>query len=161
MEILSVIMSGLALLAAMASFTLWMFEKKRSQKQRDAILQLIALEGKTAVAKADENAVVIAAEHARAATEEACKYTDKEVKKANRNIDGLNKKLSETAGDMEAVKKNVTDLMNGVVPEYEEAVKAKEAVNSFSRDIAAILNFDPVQAARETRLRNRSGQEVE
>lgn len=138
MEVLSVIMSGLALLAAMASLALWIWERKRSQKQRATMIRLISSETKAAV-----------------------KYTDIEVKKVHAKADCIRKDLDSMISSMAETEKNVKDLMQGVVPDYEEAVKARDAVSSFSRDIAAILNFDPLQAAKETRMRNRSGQEVE
>lgn len=161
MEVLSVIMSGLALLAAMASFTLWIREKKRSQKQRDAMLQLISMEKRAAVIECNKYSDTAMSECASNMVLIAKKHTDIEVKKVHTKTDCLRKDLDTMSAEMAEMEKHVNDLLSGVVPDYEEAVKAKDAVNSFSRDIAAILNFDPLQAAKETRLRNRSGQEVE
>ena len=161
MEVLSVIMSGLALLAAMASFTLWIREKKRSQKQMDAMLRLISMEKNAAVLEANIHSDKAVEKCASSMVQHAKEYTDIEVKKVHYKTDCLRKDLDSMSADMADMEKHVNDLLSGVVPDYEEAVKAKDAVNSFSRDIAAILNFDPLQAAKETRLRNRSGQEVE
>lgn len=42
--------------------------------------------------------------------------------------------------------KDVSDLKAGSVADFEEAKKAAEAVNDFNRGIAALLNYDPMEA---------------
>lgn len=123
MELIPIIFSGLALLAASVCLILLLQEKKRNQKRNAAMLQLI---------------------------EQECK------KVSNESFERHEKFLERFT----AVELNVTKLMHGIVPDYNEAVKAKDAVDNFSRDIANLLNFDPLAAAREARNSRRRGGEV-
>ena len=175
---ISMILSGLALLAATANLILTFYEKKRNQKRNAASLHYTQNEC---------NSVALA----------SAAYTDEEIKKfrseipeweaglweeLNRRFDDINGKLeafgekwdesdksfeeiSETLAAFEEVipgiKKNVTDLMQGVVPDYNEAVRAKDAVDNLSQYISNMLNYDPLEEARKARHRRRSGGEVE
>lgn len=126
---ISIILSGLALLAAIVNLILLVQEKKRSRKRNAATLHLLkSLEEECSAVK-DKN-------------EEICES------------------ISAYDEEFPGIRKNVQDLMQGVVPDYNEAVKAKDAVDSFSRDIATLLNFDPLEEARKARGRRRSGGEV-
>lgn len=52
------------------------------------------------------------------------------------------------AHDLEA---RVEALEHGVVPDFEEAKKAAEAVNDFNKGLSAIMNFDPMAEAKRAR----------
>lgn len=59
---------------------------------------------------------------------------------------------------LEAVEENVENvfprikaLEDGVIPNYEEAKKAAKAVDDFNIGLSAIMNFDPMAAARKAR----------
>lgn len=45
----------------------------------------------------------------------------------------------------------IRKLEDGVVPNYEEARKAAKAVDDFNIGLSAIMNFDPMAAARKAR----------
>lgn len=45
----------------------------------------------------------------------------------------------------------VKSLEHGVVPDFEEAKRAAEAVNDFNRGLSAIMNFDPMAEAKRAR----------
>ena len=45
----------------------------------------------------------------------------------------------------------VEALEHGVVPDFEEAKRAAEAVNDFNRGLSAIMNFDPIAEAKRAR----------
>lgn len=45
----------------------------------------------------------------------------------------------------------VESLEHGVVPDFEEAKKAAEAVNDFNKGLSAIMNFDPMAEAKRAR----------
>lgn len=45
----------------------------------------------------------------------------------------------------------VAALEHGVVPDFEEAKKAAEAVNDFNKGLSAIMNFDPMAEAKRAR----------
>lgn len=45
----------------------------------------------------------------------------------------------------------VESLEHGVVPDFEEAKRAAEAVNDFNKGLSAIMNFDPMAEAKRAR----------
>lgn len=45
----------------------------------------------------------------------------------------------------------IRKLEDGVIPNYEEAKKAAKAVDDFNIGLSAIMNFDPMAAARKAR----------
>lgn len=105
MGIISLIFSGLALLAAAAVMIVTIVEKKRSLKRNAALMD----------------------------------YVDRELKSM-----------------LTIVKK----LEDGVVPNYEQAKAAADAVNDFNRGISAILGFDPYSALQSEKAKERMGGEV-
>lgn len=46
---------------------------------------------------------------------------------------------------------DVEKLKKGVIPDYEEACAAVRSVNDFNRGLSAIMNFDPMAAAKRMR----------
>lgn len=57
--------------------------------------------------------------------------------------------------------KRVSDLENGICPDFEEAKAAAKAVNDFNSGLSAILNFDPLheEKMRKDRLHSQRGDE--
>ncbi len=102
MGIISMIMSGLALLAV-AAFAV--YERKRSQKRNTALLAYI-----------------------------------KSVEK-----------------QLDALSKEVEDLKGGVVPDYEAAKAATDAINDFNAGISSILGFDPHEAWQREKQKEKMG----
>ena len=105
MTILAIIMSSLALLAAISSVVLVMDERKRSQERNAALLHL-----------ADSNRV-----------------------------------------SAQALEKRIQALEDGVMPDYEKAKAAANAVNDFNAGISGILGFDPLDALRAQRQQAHGG----
>jgi hypothetical protein len=56
---------------------------------------------------------------------------------------------------------DIKQLKDGIVPDYKEALAAKNSVDEFNRGLSAILNFDPMEAARKAREDQKYGGEVE
>ena len=54
---------------------------------------------------------------------------------------------------------DIQQLKDGIVPDYNEALKAKESVDLFNEGISNLLNFDPVSAAKELRKKSMFGTE--
>lgn len=50
----------------------------------------------------------------------------------------------------------IESLEKGAVPDYEEALAAAKAVNDFNTGLSAIMNFDPMAAARKSREEKKS-----
>lgn len=106
MAIASMVLSGLALLAAAAAVCIAVNEKKRNQKRNAAAVDY---------------------------------------------IDAKCKELAAT----------IQKLADGVVPDYEKARAAANAVNKFNDGISAILGFDPFQAYQKEKQREMMGGEVD
>ena len=62
--------------------------------------------------------------------------------------------------ELKAVITAVKKLEEGVVPNYEHAKAAADAVNDFNKGIASILGFDPYSALQAEKTRERMGGEV-
>lgn len=100
-------------------------------------------------------ALVVALVHARnnkRAHKSLVEYCDRKAIETEGNIfaavneineRGL-KQLKEIAGKLER-------LEQGVVPDYNEALAAANAVNDFNKGISAILGYDPGEAMRASR----------
>lgn len=50
-----------------------------------------------------------------------------------------------------ALEPRIRKLEDGVIPNYEEARKAAKAVDDFNIGLSAIMNFDPMAAAKKAR----------
>lgn len=112
MEIISMIMSGLALLAVAAITAVVVAEKKRSQKRNAAVAEL------------------------------TCRVEELVLRKT--------KELDE----------KVKRLEEGVVPDYESARRAADAVNDFNKGISSILGFDPHEAWQKEKQKEHMGGDV-
>ena len=108
MEIFSVIMSSLALLAATVSVMITVMERKRSQERNAAQLQ----------------------------------YTDT-------SVEAVEKRLDTRVGNLE----------KGIVPDFEKAKEAANAVNNFNAGITGILGYDPYTALQAQREKESRGEQ--
>jgi hypothetical protein len=128
MEYITILMSGLALLAAMVSLVLVIREKKRNQKRNAATLDYL---------------------------DSSC---DKLFDQLN---DMFTKYKISLENRIEPMAYDIKQLKDGIVPDYKEALAAKNSVDEFNRGLSAILNFDPMEAARKAREDQKYGGEVE
>lgn len=74
--------------------------------------------------------------------------------KADRNVKAIRAVNSKAEGILKEVKKDrlrIEDLEQGVVPDFEAARKAVDAVNDVNKGIAGILNYDPLEALKASR----------
>ena len=151
MELIPIIFSGLALLAASVCLILLLQEKKRNQKRNAALTDLLRMEFDQVITHIGEFGRNGTADHT-------------EIIESLNGIADVLKSLAPAVQEVASAlcdhKGRIEDLEKGVVPDYNEAVKAKDAVDNFSRDIANLLNFDPLAAAREARNSRRRGGEV-
>lgn len=138
MIIACMIVSCLALLAAVANIILFFVEKKRVNKRHSTMVNFVATECK-AVAKA-----------AAAMYTEEC--TVKKVEESTRLImtemDSVGQKVARRFEKNEA---EIQKLKSGTIPDYETALSAAKAVNDFNAGISAIMNYDPIAAVRAQR----------
>lgn len=117
MEYITMIMSGLALLAATVSLFISLREKKRNQKR---------------------NA-------------DMCNYVESVERDVKDDLRLQSDKLS--------VK--IDKLEQGIVPDYQEALAAKNSVDEFNRGLSAIMGYDPMEIARKAREDRHYGGEVD
>ncbi len=117
MEYITIIMSGLALLAATVSFFISLREKKRNQKR---------------------NA-------------DMCNYV-------NAECDAVSKGIAIAVNELSA---KVDKLEKGIIPDYQEALAAKNSVDEFNRGLSAIMGYDPMAVARKAREERHYGGEVD
>lgn len=139
MEYITMIMSGLALLAATVSLIITLCEKKRSQKRNADMANLV---------KAECN--VLRGEY-RFAIEESFKSVN----------DSYLQKFSEFRMKMEKNSTKIDNLEKGIIPDYQEALAAKNSVDEFNRGLSAIMGYDPMEVARKAREERHYGGEVD
>jgi ribosomal protein S20 len=126
--IVALIIGSLALVAATVSVVLIAREQKRSHNRNAAYVETMR---------------TVVQEH-RSAMEE---YILKENGKCEERVNAVCSKVTE------AFEKRISDLEGGVMPDYEKAKAAAQAVNDFSTGISGILGFDPMDAVRKSRER--------
>jgi hypothetical protein len=122
MTILAIILSSLALLAATADLVLTLWERKRSKERNTALMQYADTSASEALAKASQN--------------------------TGASIGELEEKCSTR---FEELKKRIADLEKGIVPDFEKAKAAANAVNDFNAGISGILGFDPHEVLKKQR----------
>ena len=129
MEYITMIMSGLALLAAIVCLILLRREKKRNQKRNADLVNLINAECKSA-----KNAA------------------NKSILEAFKSVNhSYTQKISELMAEIDSHSTKIDKLEKGIVPDYQEALAAKNSVDEFNRGLSAIMGFDPMEAARRSR----------
>lgn len=133
MEMIALMLSGLALLAAGVCLCLLMQEKKRNQERNVAMLNYVQAEC-DAVSKA------------------AGAYTDE------KNVSTVNKLNEDMALAVKGMCGRIENLEKGIIPDYEKATAAVNAVNDFNQGISNLLNYDPVSALAAQRERERQGE---
>ena len=138
MEYITLIMSGLALLAATVCMIITLREKKRNQKRNADMVNLIKAE-----CNAVKGEILIAND------------------KAFRSVkEGYAQKFAEFQLALDGHSTKIDKLEQGIVPGYEEALAAKNSVDDFNRGLSAIMGFDPMEAARKAREERMYGGEV-
>lgn len=133
MEMIALIVSGLALLAAGECLYLLMQEKKRNQERNAAMCDY-----------ADNNMT------------EVKEYTEKRIDE--RLFQLQNNLLQELYSEDKKICARVDNLEKGIIPDYEAATAAVNAVNDFNQGISNLLNYDPVSALAAQRERERQGE---
>ena len=128
MEYITMIMSGLALLAATVCLTITLREKKRNEKRNAAALQ----------------------------------YVDN---RCDGNFNEMNQRDAEYRTFLEDrlhdIFVDLKQLKDGIVPDYQEALAAKNSVDEFNRGLSAIMGYDPMAVARKAREERHYGGEVD
>lgn len=138
MEVISLILSGLALLVAVVNLFLFFWEKKRGAKRYEALLKYIDTADELAMDKANKF-VWECMEKQWADYEGLLETFDKKITACFdehlKNFDGT------VNGCVKSIEKRLSDLEGGVCPDYNAALAAKESVDRFSEGIMNILCY--------------------
>ena len=145
MEHITMIMSGLALLAAMVSLILTIREKKRNQKRNADMSNYVEYSRK---ALRDE-------------IDMGCDVLSERIGSLKEDVIHNSACIDKLQNDFEAQSTKVDKLEQGIVPDYQEALAAKNSVDEFNRGLSAIMGYDPMEIARKTRENRKYGGEVE
>lgn len=145
MEHITMIMSGLALLAAMVSLILTIREKKRNQKRNADMSNYVEYSRK---ALRDE-------------IDLGCDVLSERIDSLKEDVIHNSACIDKLQNDFEAQSTKVDKLEQGIVPDYQEALAAKNSVDEFNRGLSAIMGYDPMEIARKTRENRKYGGEVE
>lgn len=144
MEMIALMLSGLALLAAGVCLCLLMQEKKRNQERNVAMLNYVQVECEALSDRMERN-----------------------LSGLEKNMDGKcsnlvselqNRLLQEIYSEDKKICVRVENLEKGIIPDYEKATAAVNAVNDFNQGISNLLNYDPVSALAAQRERERQGE---
>ena len=152
MIIACIVLSSLALLAAVANIILFVTEKKRrdakSEKQRIDMLNYVHAEcdhiAEATSAQAKEYVNEKVREVASLLTAEADSVGRKVARRFERAEAEIEKLKEEFSTEIEKLK-------SGLAPDYEKALAAAKAVNDFNTGLSAIMNYDPIAAVRAQR----------
>lgn len=121
MEIICMILSGLALLAAGICLAETGKEKKRSEKQRAVAVDYVDRE---------------------------CAAMERKTMDA---LSRFSISLVEVRKSIAEIESKVQELEEGTAPDYEQAKAAVSAINNFNQGISNILGFDPFFALQRSR----------
>ena len=117
MEMIALIVSGLALLAAGVCLCLLIQEKKRNQERNAA--------------------------------------EEKLEKTANRCMEAIGIETVHRIQVCDKLVERIANLEQGIVPDYEQAMAAANAVNDFNQGISNLLGYDPMAALAAQREKDR------
>lgn len=138
MEYITMIMSGLALLAATVSLFISVREKKRNQKRNADMVNYIDVGNKNLVDAIELKEEVLLSK-----------------------IKGAFDAIWKYSTEFDKLSTRVDKLEQGIVPDYQEALAAKNSVDEFNRGLSAIMGYDPMEVARKAREERHYGGEVD
>lgn len=138
MEYITMIMSGLALLAATVSLFISVREKKRNQKRNADMVNYIDVGNKNLVDAIELKEEVLLSK-----------------------IKGAFDAIWKYSTEFDKLSTRVDKLEQGIVPDYQEAIAAKNSVDEFNRGLSAIMGYDPMEVARKAREERHYGGEVD
>ena len=153
MQIITLILASVAMVAAVAALILVILERKRSRALVTAVDK--RFRGMAKDSKESQNKILCYIEEGNkktiATVEERAKGVNDRVDKTIVALKKVNGKVEEMQKAVQANKNRIEDLEQGVVPDFETAQKAVNAVNDINKGIAGILGFDPLEAMKKGR----------
>lgn len=146
MEVISLILSGLALLVSVVTLILFILREKRDKRQRESLLEYID--------KGDDLSIGAAKKHTRESAKEQMDCFDQMFETFDERVmKAVAEKLSEFGNTFDAARslfeRRISDLEKGICPDYDAALAAKESVDRFSEGIMNILCYGNPTAPKE------------
>ena len=153
MQIITFILAAIAAVAAVAALVLVVLERKHSRALVSAVDQ--RFRGMVRVNKESQNNILRIAEEvdkkAIARTEELAKDVNGRIDKVNQAVRTVNAKAEAVKKTAKENKDRIENLEQGIVPDFNEAMRAVSAVNEMNSGIANIFGFDPLEALKQSR----------
>lgn len=164
MQIIAMILSGLALLAAGVSLILIIREKKRNEERnatfkryKTSMLHYVDKKFE-AMQKASENYINEAID--KVMLDISKRFTDEEIslwEKLNKEFESINKSLEylhKSSKEHDSMKKRVDDVMDMVEKIGDDLMNANNSFqDQLGQTLSNIMAFDPMEAQRKARLR--------
>lgn len=149
MQILILILSALAAALAGAALILVMQERRHSREFVSAVDQ--RFKGMAKANKESKTALLQYVDAAEKRSDASHEKRAKEVSKLHAALRGVNAKAEEAKKAANRNAERISGLEQGMIPDYDAAVKAVDEVNKFNEGLAGILGFDPLAAMKKGR----------
>ena len=157
MQIITLILSGLAFLAATAALFLVNQEKRQREGQAESFNRRIA-----SCASVNQKQKTALLQYVDKTAEAIHKQIQESI---NKNVDAINVRVDKVNNALRIIntkadramaltkdnKERIGRLEQGIVPDFEEALRAVNAVNDMNKGIANIFEFDPLEALKKSR----------
>lgn len=153
MQIITLILSILAVVLGTSALILALLERRHRQELTAAVNQRLRGMAKHNE-KAREDMLRCAAEgdkKAMAAAEELFQKADARFDKVNKVLQAVCRRAADAQKTAQENKEHIEQLEKGCVPDFEEALRAVNAVNDMNSGIANIFGFDPLEALKQSR----------
>ena len=152
MEVISLIISSLALLAASANLILFFWERKRDSRRHETLLEYID--------NGDDLSIGAAKKFTRESLKEQQDCFDEMFDVFDKRIMGkVNDSIGGFGNTFNAAKyiieKRLSDLEHGICPDYNAAIAAKESVDRFSEGVMNILCYGNPAPPKETKEKDK------
>lgn len=157
MQIITMILSGLAFLAAAAALILVIREKKQRKGQAESFNRRLAKNAndnqkqKTALLQYVDKSMETAGIQMQDSIKKNVDAVNARIDKTNNALRIINRNSERAAKESRENAERIGRLEQGVVPDFEEALRAVNAVNDMNKGIANIFEFDPLEALKKSR----------
>lgn len=165
MEMITMILSGLALLAAGVSLILTIQEKKRNEKRNAAALLYTdkAVAASEALVKSQidteirflHSTISDAEKNVMESTETL--ISESEERTAYK-ISGLAEEAKKAVETSEDVKRQIDSISDNLLSDFNKMIAEQNFMDEFNKSLSAIMNFDPMEEARKARERAKYGE---
>lgn len=149
MELITMILLTVVILAQAVLFTLHFLEKNRNDRRYHALLSYIDLEIEVKISDVEESTGKLMGDFGKKIDE---RFTTQRAEAAKRNeelLQTFHSALDET-------KSAVSSQLNGMMLDYTQAQEAANKINDFGASLANIFDYDPIKAIQKGRNKEAS-----